>query len=546
MNISAEVLSEFAKHLPWRVDELAGAIASDSQATARDHIRGLAHRLSGSALSYGFHDVGLASLRIEKLATDELLDDPSEAALMNVAMDRLRGAVAASSSRPAGLAPPSGEVARDRVGDKPVVMMVDDDAELLAFVCMHLKSLGFSAHGFADPEAALTAVNELQPQCLLLGIMFPGDDDAGFGLSEQLSAQLPTAPMVIFLTRRDDVHARRRAVAAGAHSFLRKPVNLSTLGTILEHQFSANRQSEPRVLLVEDSSSTARLYTLMLKRAGIESVTVQDPFQLLDTVYHFQPDLVLLDLNLPDVNGAELCELLRQHETLFDLPVMGLTGETDPVVLKRAMQAGMDGIVQKDEDLAGLIPLIRARVARYRRVRHSIMRDMLTGLMNRSALLERLSLELLRGHGASKPLALAIVDVDDFKRINDSYGHLVGDAALKHVAHHLKSRLRSVDFAGRLGGDEFLVVLPSTDIADAARVIEEVVGRVREAPFVHNGQEMTVTLSAGLVESDPNLDISTERGVISQLMARADGLMYEAKRQGRDRVVWAGSLEGRG
>lgn len=540
MELTAELLSGFSDSFPRRFDEVAAALKTarerHSEAEPRELLRSLSHRMAGSALSYGFHDVGLAAQHLETLAGKMGQGQHLDPAL-NAALDRLRRAVADArrSPRPIDEAGPVSE--RDKSVPRPVVMVVDDDQAHTALIVVHLRSLGFEAHGFTEPDEAIAQVAALQPQCLLLDVIFPGEGDAGFMLSQQLLARVALPPTVIFLTAREDLSARRKASALGAHAYISKPVNLTTLATILEHQFSTGRLSRPRVLLVEDSDPVSRLYSLLLRKAGIEATAVRDPLEVLDAIYLFQPDLVLLDLNLPGIAGAEICALLRQHETLFDLPVMGLTGETNPLVLKRALQAGLDGILHKDDDLSGLIPLIRARVERYRRVRHAMMRDMLTGLMNRAALLERLSLELHRGHRAGKPLCLAIIDIDHFKDVNDRHGHIVGDAALKHVAQQLRSRLRSVDFAGRLGGDEFLVVMPHTDLADAAGVLEEITVRVRELPFEHGAIRLQVTLSTGLAESNPD-DPLAERSKISALMGRADDLLYEAKRQGRDRVMW--------
>jgi diguanylate cyclase (GGDEF)-like protein len=534
-----EWVAEYAAALPEQATAIAAAVARARStrwdSPARIAVRHLTHQLVSSALTFGFHELGQALRRIEGLVAAMRPGEPDSEALLDIALERLAALArsAVHSPIPRALALPHG--GHERGGRQPLVMLVDDDHTMTQMLTRQLQALGFATCSFAGADAAVVGARELQPQVVLLDVMFPDNPDGGFELATRLLADVQPAPAIIFLTGRDDLDARRRAVSAGALTYLTKPVNLHALSAILEHRFSSNRLSRPRVILVEDDIPTARLYARFFERAHVEALIVTDPLQLFSAIYDFQPDVLFMDLELPGIGGVEVCQLLRQHQTLFDIPVIALTGRTEPTVLRQAMLAGMDGILQKDNDLSALIPLIHDRAARHRRMRHSMSRDVLTGLLNRGALLERLDLELLRLQRLDQPLSLAIVDIDHFKQVNDEWGHLAGDAALLRVAREIQGRLRATDFAGRLGGDEFLMVLPNTAAAAAIPVIEDVLARVRLPVMSRDGRDLQLTASVGLV--DTRMVGRGELRSISLLMAEADVRLYDAKRLGRDRVV---------
>jgi diguanylate cyclase (GGDEF)-like protein len=166
-----------------------------------------------------------------------------------------------------------------------------------------------------------------------------------------------------------------------------------------------------------------------------------------------------------------------------------------------------------------------------KKLKHMAVTDELTGLKNRRYIMEQLEKEYQRSVRSGEPLSLVLLDIDHFKRINDTYGHGFGDRVLKSVADALRSILRSYDLLGRIGGEEFLIASPGSSLDDAAGLAKRILDRVRREKFVDNGNKVTVTISAG-VTSLGNQDARAEA-----LLGRADAALYRAKQEGRDRVV---------
>jgi diguanylate cyclase (GGDEF)-like protein len=193
------------------------------------------------------------------------------------------------------------------------------------------------------------------------------------------------------------------------------------------------------------------------------------------------------------------------------------------------MQQGGDDFLSKPVTAQGLIASVRQRAQRHRVLRTHMEHDGLTGLLNHSALKERLVLELARAERLASPLALVMIDLDHFKQVNDSHGHAAGDRVLRALARLLRDRLRRTDIIGRYGGEEFGALLPDTDAATATQVVEKL--RAAFAAIEHGAgeQRFRVTLSAGIAASPPIKDSET-------LAAAADAALYRSKLDGRNRV----------
>lgn len=338
---------------------------------------------------------------------------------------------------------------------------------------------------------------------------------------------------VIFISSRNDQEARLLAVRLGGVAFFARPVDAAALVDRLE-QFDPGREFEPaRVLIVESQPTVGMYYQLVLKRGGIDSQLITDPSELLRRLEEYRPELILLDLYLPGVTGLDLTRLIRQVEHFVSIPIVFVSKEDDLDLQMQVMSLGGDDILIKPVKSSQLITVIQNRLQRAQTLRDYMIHDSLTGLLNHTTYRLFLKQQVYRCRRQDSMLSLAMLDLDHFKTVNDTYGHSVGDAVLKSLASLLRQSLRRSDILGRYGGEEFVAVLPDTASRSAFSVVDQLrlhFSQVRH--LAQNGREFTVTLSAGIASLPP---YESE----ARLLDAADRALYLAKAQGRNRVILA-------
>ncbi len=300
-----------------------------------------------------------------------------------------------------------------------------------------------------------------------------------------------------------------------------------------------------RVLAAEDNPVFQSMLRTMLTKWGYDAVTVRDgeeAWKLLQT--GDAPRLAILDWMMPGMDGVEVCRKVRAADREPYIYILLLTARTQAQDLVEGMEAGADDYLTKPFNAHELRVRLRAgrRILELQEqlllareaLRDQATHDSLTGLWNRASILENLHTELARARRESKPLALLIIDLDRFKLVNDTHGHLMGDAVLQEAARRMKSAIRRYDAAGRYGGEEFLIVLPGCE-GDGARAQAE---RIREAvaagPFRQDDVALNVTCSIGVACWNPGSPGDTDC-----LVRDADEALYHAKASGRNRVECA-------
>lgn len=317
-----------------------------------------------------------------------------------------------------------------------------------------------------------------------------------------------------------------------------------------------------KVVVVDDCPQVRKLIRARLKEEHVELLFAEGGVEGLELVRKVVPDLVLLDVDMPDLNGLEVIQQLKSDPATHHVPVIFLTGESTPEAKVKGFDLGAVDYVTKPFEPAEL----RARVRASLRTKYLMdllsqraMLDGLTGLWNRAYLNECLA-RMVRlsqrhsGHGApsSKPagegsvevevgtggrggMSLILFDVDHFKKLNDTYGHPFGDEVLRTVARTAMSRSRASDVICRYGGEEFAVLCPETRLAGARQLAEDLRCAIKSMELRRGGVAVTVTASFGVMQHDGRMSPEA-------LVACADGALYAAKRGGRDRVE-VGSVE---
>ena len=296
-----------------------------------------------------------------------------------------------------------------------------------------------------------------------------------------------------------------------------------------------------RILLAEDSAFYRRMIANYLAEWGFDFVSAQDGKEAWKILRSPDgPRLALLDWMLPEIEGVELCRRLRScGEGSGYIYTVLITAKNQKQEMLEAMDAGADDFLSKPFDPAEL----RARIQVGKRIvelqqklasindalRFAASHDPLTQIWNRGEVLAFLGRELARARRGATPVGVALADVDHFKKINDEFGHQVGDLVLRELAQRFSRNLREYDGVGRYGGEEFLLVIPGCDLKTTARRANEIRTLISNEPFAQATGTRELTVSMGVATAEPS-------ETVEELLRRADEALYRAKRSGRNRV----------
>jgi diguanylate cyclase (GGDEF)-like protein len=414
-----------------------------------------------------------------------------------------------------------------------LVYLVTSDSELASSLNHQIGHFGYKIHPLADPGSLERAVNEQPPQAVLVDLPSLEPAISGQGLVPAFQKLKQNAIPLIFLSDRGDQSTRLAAVRLGGTAFFTKPVNIIALVDKLEGQ-DALQESEPsRVLIVEDQEQAVNDYRMALVTAGMQARVVRDSAQVLDGLMDFHPDLILMSLYMLTVNGTELVMMIRQIDEFTSIPILFLSSEEDIRGHIGILDLDRDDFLTTPIQATNLVSRVRSRLERLKRQRSSIMRDSLTGLLNHTSFREVLGQEVNRCRRQRTTITLAMLDIDQFKLVNDTFGHAAGDSILKALSRLLRQRLRKSDIVGRYSSDEFVALFLDADPEQAYRVINEMRAYFQEMEFRPvPEQALSVTFSAGIASFPA---FSTAKA----LSDAAEEALYMAKRAGRNQIIIA-------
>lgn len=410
------------------------------------------------------------------------------------------------------------------------IIVVDDDQEAAQELALQLNYFGYEVTVF-DRVAAFCAAIKKEPHAVvLMNVEFSEDALAGIRVMKEIRQELNESVQVMFLASNDDLGLRLEAVRAGGAAYLIKPINSSELIDQLD-SFVVPQVHEPfRVFIINDSASMLAYHATVLELAGVVVKTVETLDAVMKTLLAFNPDVILIDAYMPECSGIELAKVIRQIDGLLNVPIIYLASEHDFNTQQEARHLAGDDFLVKPVDPKRLISAVAMRVRRARQLRGLMVRDGLTGLLNHTAIREQLGREIGRSSRLNTPLSFAMVDVDAFKEINDTYGYAAGDRVLKSLARLLKQRLRGTDTVGRYGDDEFAVIMTDTAAPDAAKVINEIRKVFSCLLHISDNKEFNVTFSCGIADIQHFSDAES-------LIDAADKILADAKRKSRNQIV---------
>ena len=451
------------------------------------------------------------------------------------------------------------------------ILVVDDVPANVRLLEARLTAEYFDVVTAMSGPEALAICRSAQCDMVLLDVMMPEMD--GFEVCRRLKADPATHHIpVVMVTALDQPADRVQGLEAGADDFITKPVSetalIARVRSLVRLKLAADELrmraatskeiglSDPleqahtdagrngRVLLVDDRQTSYERIAAMLTQeqaVDVESNPQEAVFHLAEGDY----DLVMVSTSLVDFDALRLCSQIRSLERTRNLPILLVAEPEEEARLVRALEIGVNDFLVRPIDKNELLARVRTQVRRKRyteKLRGNVqmsfemaMTDALTGLHNRRYMEMHLVGLVDQAQARGKPLSVLVLDIDYFKSINDTYGHDAGDDVLREFGTRVRKSIRGIDLACRFGGEEFVVVMPETEVSIAAIVAERLRRRVGGEPFMIAAKAagLTVTISIGIA------GLGGPKDTANALIKRADQALYAAKRDGRNRVMAA-------
>ncbi|WP_279222654.1 diguanylate cyclase [Stutzerimonas kunmingensis] len=527
----AQLEQQFGERLQADLTDLA-ALAQDLQQTRATASRRLVmlsirerlHRLAGAAGTFGFAKLGERARQLEQRA-DRWLDSAKPGSRAAEAF--ARAVLQLASETPGQERDGAAELPEHHEEPAPGcrIYLMKADPVAGASMAVTLRNFGYLVSQWPNFAALQAAVADELPDALIVSVQQDSDFDALAALQQGLEQPLP----LLVIHDRADFASQLAAVRAGAQGFFVRPLDITQLENSLERCLD-RQQGEPfRVLIVDDDAELAARYSLVLRNAQMQVQILTEPTRVLETMRSFNPEVLLLDVNMPDCSGPELAQMIRLHDEWLRVTIIYLSAETDTHRQMAALLKAGDDFITKPISDTALVAAVYSHAQRARSLSTALARDSLTGLLKHADIKEQLALEVQRTTRTGKPASVVMLDLDHFKQINDTYGHAAGDNVIRALANLLRQRLRRIDSLGRYGGEEFVAVLPECSALQARRIFDEIRVRFAALSFNAGDQEFRVTFSAGISETDSH-------SASGLLLEHADQALYVAKHNGRNQV----------
>ena len=453
-----------------------------------------------------------------------------------------------------------------KANSKSKILVVDDEPLNVKLLSAMLPSEQYETASAFSGDEALKLVRDFQPDLILLDIMMPGLN--GYDLTRILKSNTESSEIpIVLITAFSGSEYEIKGLEAGADEFLNKPVNKTELLTrakslIRLRQYKEQIKSRtcsiksvtsnidekncldntelnlPTILIVEDNKIDAKLLQRYLHGEPYQIKHASNGENAISRSQQERIDVILLDLLLPGKSGFDVCSALKEKENTQNIQIVAITGLSDLESKLKGIELGVDDYLIKPVNMHILRTRVKSLVKKkalldrlcdkYEMAVHSAITDKLTGLYNRRYFDHFLDFEIKRSSRQKASLALLMIDIDNFKLINDTLGHLFGDKILNKLGDIIKSIIRETDLAARYGGEEFSIVMSNTGLEEATEIAERLRKAISEYNFEITYRPTTVSIGIALYPLD-----STS---LQDLLSNADRALYRAKHEGKNRV----------
>lgn len=528
----AKVWERFRDSTLARVGTLEAAVLNLLQDTLSDEERAAAereaHKLAGSAGTFGFPRSSRIAKEIEQRFSNSGLESSDSVDLSEQVIALRKDLEGAPQTLQSVASEPGANVERR-------LLVLSGDAEFMAALRMEGEGRGFAMSSAADIASARAAVQHDRPALALVDIPVQDDRDYTLEFIEELTSAVPCIP-VIALSAAKDFQARLEASRRGADVFLETPI--STRRTFAEVVSAFERLSGPRasILALDDDPQILSAIRALLEPARMNVITLDNPLGLADMLDDSQPDLLLLDIDMPFVSGFELCRALRQDSRWARLPILIVTGRDDAASIQRAFSAGADDFIRKPIIPAELLMRINSRLERARLNRELGEVDPATGIANQRKAGELMERFLRLAARRRDSFCLALLDAGSPEGADLENDRTSAGPELRAIGRTLIRSLRAEDIVGRWTGGRFIVGFFGTSKSDAANRLRTILEQFSNERSAVTGAELSGAVFRGGVAQFPQ-----DGADLDALCRAAEGALRMSSRSGMENIVVAGS-----
>lgn len=408
----------------------------------------------------------------------------------------------------------------------PIVMHLHADDCAAHEIAKYLAGLGM---GMAEADLSgasyQNVIGVAEVPVLLMGHQVLDWPDSFNTLCGELDGGGEDRLIIVMTNRTVTFEERRQLSALGNVRLLSVKESPTRVRDMIRDWMRDRTMLGYRVLLVEDSKTDAYLAKKYMGEIGVEVMHIRSAVGVLDAIEVFQPDLIISDLHMPECEGDQMARIIRQDRDAT-MPIVFLSAEGDNKKQLLALAGGADGFIRKPlVDSEPFIKVLKSTIRRSVALENRMRRDPLTNLLNRA----QFDTNMRRMAERAELCSLAVLDIDHFKSVNDTHGHPVGDQVICRLAKLLEDGVRSTDFVGRMGGEEFALLMPACEVENALSVLNRLRVQFSQCAFrSEDGSEFRCTFSGGLVELRPDF---------MEAYKDADDALYESKKKGRNRVT---------
>ena len=471
-----------------------------------------------------------------ELSTDQDVDQPTPPQT-NPKIEQRSEQSAHNSSRITVLSRPTPQVLRERSLDsnfsktEDYILLVDHDQEFAQTLAHDAGSWKLGIKIVQSVQATFEVLQDSFPKVLLLNAeLFRKEED--WQTLRNFRSRFPLDISLIILSESEGLENRLKALDFNADVFLQKPVTSSQIFASVSRAMNFHAHQRVKIMVVDDDEQVTTLLTTLLKQTHFQVEVLNDPTLFGSALSRIQPDLLVLDVEMPTLNGLKICQMIRQDFQWSWLPILFLTGHDDLQTLQDAFAVGADDFISKPINANGFVNRIVNRWQRSQLYRNQMDTDLLTGIANRTGGSRSFSHLLQIAQQSSQPLCLAVLDLDHFKQVNDRYGHEEGDRVLREFGEYLKQHCRSGDVLARWGGEEFIIAMLGLNREGGVKRMNEIRKQWRLQTFTSmKGECFQVSFSGGVAQYPID-------GLDFQVLYRtADAALYKAKMAGRNLVL---------